>query len=229
MQPKPNTSEPVCIPRDIMLRSALVSLGDIEGEIQAGYNILRNYHKTVTIFGSARTLPHTKYYDFAQDLGRALARHHYAVITGGGHGIMEAANRGAFEAGGDSIGFNIQLPHEQSLNEYTTASHSFEHFSPRKIIMTMYADAYVYFPGGFGTLDELTEIVTLMQTGKTNKVPIILFGSDYWKPFDEFVKSQLLERGLISPGDQHLYHIVDTTESAMRIIRASQTYCNHDI
>jgi len=227
MKPKPTTTTPICIPRDIVLQAAMIRLGDIDDEIQAGYNILRNYHKTVTVFGSARTLPDTKYYDAARRLGAALSSHKYGIVTGGGRGIMEAANRGAFEAGGDSIGFNIQLPHEQALNEFTTASLAFEHFAPRKIVMTLYADAYVYFPGGFGTLDELTEIITLIQTGKTNPAPIILFGSEFWKPFDTFVEEHLLTGKFIAPEDEKLYHVVDTIEEAVRLIRANHTYCDH--
>lgn len=217
----------VCIPREIMLQAAMLKLGAIDEEVQRGYDIIRRYHKTVTVFGSARTPSSDQYYRAARKAGKELAKHDYAVVTGGGHGIMEAANRGAFEAGGNSVGFNIRLPKEQTLNEYTTDSLSFKYFAPRKIVMTLFADAYVYFPGGFGTLDELSEIVTLIQTGKTTKAPVILYGTEFWKDFDKFVKKQLLGNELISEGDEKLYHITDDIDEIVRLIRDNHTYCEH--
>jgi uncharacterized protein (TIGR00730 family) len=228
MKPKPDTQIPICIPRDIVLQAAMIRLGSVDDELQSGYNVIRKYHKTVTIFGSARTPEATPYYEAARQLGSKLAEHKYAVITGGGHGIMEAANRGSFEAGGESIGFNIALPHEQTLNPYTTESLSFSHFSPRKIAMTLYADAYVYFPGGFGTLDEMMEILTLVQTGKTVKTPILLFGTKFWKPLDTMIRQSMLEQEhLISPGDELLYRITDDIDEVVTMIRANKTYCDH--
>lgn len=228
MKPKPETEIPVCIPRDIVLQAAMIRLGDINEELQAGYNIIRNHHKTVTVFGSARTPEGDKYYEAARKFTAQLAPHDYSVVTGGGHGIMEAANRGAFEAGGKSIGFNIKLPHEQSLNPYTTESLAFSHFSPRKIAMTLYADAYVYFPGGFGTLDEMMEIITLIQTGKTGKAPVLLYGKDFWSPLDEFIRKSMLEKEhLISPGDENLYTITDDIDELVGLVRANKTYCDH--
>ncbi len=227
MQPKPkSTQQPICIPRDIVLQAAMIRLGDIDEEVQAGYNIIRKYHKTVTIFGSARTMIDNPYYEMAKEVGRRLAEEKYAIITGGGHGIMAAANQGAFEAGGDSIGFNIALPHEQTLNEYTTESYAFSHFAPRKIAMTLYAEAYVYFPGGFGTMDELSEILTLIQTGKTNKAPIILFGSEFWNAFSTFVENFMLPNKLIEPDDMKLYHITDSIDEVVRLVKSNQTYCD---
>jgi uncharacterized protein (TIGR00730 family) len=228
MKPKPDTEIPVCIPRDIVLQAAMIRLGSVDDELEAGYNVIRKYHKTVTVFGSARIPEGNPYYDAAVKLGSKLAEHDYAVITGGGHGIMEAANRGAVNGGGDSIGFNIALPHEQTLNQYTTESLSFSHFSPRKIAMTLYADAYVYFPGGFGTLDELMEILTLVQTGKTIKSPVILYGKDFWKPLDTFIQRMMLEKEhLVSAGDELLYHITDDIEEIVALVRANKVYCDH--
>ena len=228
MQPKPNTEIPVCIPRDIVLQAAMIRLGSVDEELQAGYNIVRKYHKTVTVFGSARTPEGEDYYEAARQFGAKIAAHDYAVITGGGHGIMEAANRGSFEAGGKSIGFNITLPHEQKLNPYVTESLAFTHFSPRKIAMTLYADAYVYFPGGFGTLDELMEILTLIQTGKTAKAPVILYGTSFWKPLDAFIRTTMLDKEhLVSPGDELLYTITDDLDEMVTIVRANKTYCDH--
>lgn len=237
MQPKPNTEQPVCIPRDIALQAAMIRLGDIDEEIQAGYNIIRKYHKTVTVFGSARTKPDDPYYKLAEEISQRLAGAGYAIVSGGGNGIMGAANQGAYIAaqkgaskvGGESIGFNIKLPHEQTLNSYTTEHYEFAHFAPRKIVMTMYADAYIYFPGGFGTLDEFSEIMTLIQTGKTLKSPIILVGHDFWDDFDAFVKKQLLGRGLISEGDENLYTITDDANKVVELVKSNTTYCDHQI
>lgn len=238
MQPKPTaTSEEICVPRDIVLQAAMIRLGDINHEVQEGYNIIRKYHKTVTIFGSARTPGDDVYYKKAVEVSEKLAGSGYAIISGGGYGIMGAANQGAHTAaqrgaekvGGASIGFNIKLPHEQNINPYTTESYEFEHFAPRKIVMTMYADAYIYFPGGFGTLDELTEILTLIQTGKTVKAPVILVGSDFWNDFDSFVKKHMLATGLISSGDEKLYTITDNPDTVVNIVKSNTTYCDHHL
>lgn len=216
------------MPREILLQAAMLRLGEIDNEVQAGYNILRTLHKTVTIFGSARTPQDEHFAKEAYQVAHKLAEANYAVITGGGHGIMEAANHGAFDAHGRSIGFNITLPHEQSLNNYTTDSLAFTHFAPRKIVMTLFADAYIYFPGGFGTIDELSEILTLIQTGKTSKAPLILFGSEFWKPLDEFFRTQMRDNlALITPGDEELYTITDDVDEVVRLVRANQTYCDH--
>ncbi|MGK2896790.1 MAG: TIGR00730 family Rossman fold protein [Candidatus Saccharimonadales bacterium] len=228
MRPKINTGVPACIPRDIFLQAAMLRLGSVEDEIQHGYEILKKYHKTVTVFGSARLPEDSEYSTKARDLSNKLAKHGYTTITGGGHGIMEAANHGALEAGGNSVGFNIQLPHEQTLNEYTTDSASFAHFSPRKITMTLFADAYVYFPGGFGTLDELAEILTLVQTQKILKSPIILCGSDFWNDLDGFFRKHMLPRELISADDMSIYQIVDDIDEIVDIVVANQIYCDHD-
>lgn len=228
MQPKPEKNVPVCIPRDIVLQAAMLRLGNIDQEVQNGYNIVRKYPKTVTIFGSARTPSDSEDYANAREVASRLVHEKYAVITGGGHGIMGAANQGAFEAGGASIGFNITLPNEQTLNQYTTENYGFSHFAPRKIAMTLYADAYIYFPGGFGTLDELTEILTLIQTGKTNKAPIILFGSQFWSAFDQLARNALLAHGSIKEEDLSLYTITDSIDEVVRIVKNNTTYCNDE-
>lgn len=231
MERKPTVKQPVqCIPRDIMLQAAMLRLGDVSDEIKSGYEILRKYHKTATIFGSARTAEDDPIYDKARHLAKRLAELQFAVVTGGGHGIMGAANRGALDAGGDSIGFNIRLPHEQTLNDWTTESLAFSHFAPRKIVMTMYANAYIFFPGGFGTLDELAEILTLIQTGKAVSAPVILFGSEFWNPFDGFVKQQLRDQfKTISDGDENIYKITDDVDEAVHWVLENQTYCGHEI
>ena len=216
-----------------MLQAAMLRLGNINEEVKKGYEIIRKYHQTVTIFGSARTDEDNKYYKLAVEVSEKLGSEGYAIISGGGHGIMGAANQGAHiaartgakKSGAASIGFNIKLPFEQKINSYTTESLEFDHFAPRKIAMTLFADAYIYFPGGFGTLDELTEILTLIQTGKTTKTPIILVGSEFWGPFDEFVKNQLLATGQVSKGDENLYTITDDVDAIMSIVKSNTTYC----
>lgn len=223
-----NKTHHACIPREIQLRAAMARLGTVDDQIQEGYEILRKHHKTVTVFGSARLNEDSIYYQQARQLGGLLVNAGYTVITGGGPGIMEAANRGAFEAGGESIGFNIVLPHEQSGNPYTTESLSFRHFSPRKIVMTMMADAYIYFPGGFGTLDEFLEILTLTQTKKINSAPIILYDRKFWGNLDSFFQEKMLnEQQLISGGDEKIYTITEDLGEIMQIVQSNDTYCKH--
>lgn len=220
-----NTPQAVCIPRDIQLRAAVDRLQSMNQEILNGYKILGKYKKTVTVFGSTRTNAGDFYYQKAKEFGDRISREGYAVVTGGGHGIMAAANQGAFEAGGASIGFNIKLPQEQNLNPYVTESYSFSHFAPRKVMMTLFAHAYIYFPGGFGTLDELSEIMTLTQTKKTNLAPIILFDSGYWSDLDLFIKDHMLKRGLISDEDLSLYTITDSVDEIIQAVDSNHVYC----
>ena len=223
-----NDVHPVCIPRELQLQAAMFRLDGVNEEISSGYEVLKKYHKTVTIFGSARTPEANEYYQKAEQLGGMLAKEGYTIITGGGGGIMEAANKGAKNAGGDSIGFNIILPHEQSLNAHTTDSFAFTHFAPRKIVMTMMSSAYVYFPGGFGTLDELAEILTLSQTHKINQVPIFLYDKDFWSKWDEFVRQDMLKREhLITPGDENIYTITENLDQIVDGIKSSSVYCDH--
>lgn len=222
------TVQQSCIPREIQLRASMISLSTINHQIESGYEILRKAHKTVTVFGSARLPQSSEHYQQAERLGGMLAESGYTVVTGGGGGIMEAANKGALEAGGDSIGFNIILPHEQSLNDYTTESFAFTHFAPRKIVMTMMADAYVYFPGGFGSLDELAEILTLLQTGKTQPAPVILCGEHFWGGMNDFFEHEMNEAlATISDEDEKLYTITDDLDKIIEIIDSNHTYCGH--
>ncbi len=221
-------NHPICAPREILLQAAMLRLGSIDDEVQAGYEMIKRYHKTVTVFGSARLPENSVYYQAARETGKKLAEAGFAVITGGGHGIMEAANRGAMEGGGDSIGFNITLPKEQTLNEYTTASLSFSHFAPRKIVMTLFANAYVYFPGGFGTLDELAEILTLEQTKKIIKAPVIMYGGGFWEDLDHFVdKVMAHEQHVINKSDADLYKIVNDVDELVELAKNNHTYCEH--
>ncbi len=191
----------------------------IEKEFKAGFEVVNKYSYTVTVFGSARFLEDNPYYKQAREIGNMLAQEGFTVITGGGGGIMEAANRGAYEAGGKSIGLNIQLPHEQQLNAYTTESHPFKYFFARKVMLVYAASALIVCPGGFGTLDEMFEVITLVQTGKMPPVPIILVGSDFWHPLDDFIRTKMLdEAGVISHGDEELYTITDDIEEIKHIV-----------
>lgn len=194
-------------------------LGRIGREFKAGFEIVNKYHYTVTVFGSARFLEDNPHYQKARETGAMLAREGFTVITGGGGGIMEAANRGAYEAGGKSVGFNIRLPHEQQLNPYVTESMSFRYFFARKVMLAYAASALICFPGGFGTLDELFEVVTLVQTGKMPPVPIILVGIDFWSPLDQFIKDKMLHGvGTISHGDEDIYAITDDIDAIKAMV-----------
>ncbi len=194
-------------------------IGRIEKEFKAGFEVINKYNYTVTVFGSARFLEDNPHYKKAREVGAMLANEGFAIITGGGSGIMEAANRGAYEAGGKSVGFNIELPHEQQLNAYTTESMPFRYFFARKVMLAYAASALICFPGGFGTLDELFEVITLVQTGKMPPVPIILVSSEFWSPLDGFIKSQMLTGlGAISHGDEELYRITDDVEEIKRVV-----------
>ncbi|MEN9557705.1 MAG: hypothetical protein RL141_74 [Candidatus Parcubacteria bacterium] len=190
-------------------------------EFIEGFQFLDNLRGEVSIFGSRLAGEKSPAYKEARKLGNMLAKQGYTVITGGGPGIMEAGNRGAFEAGGDSIGLDIELPTEQRRNQYVTRSVGFHYFFTRKVMLSAAAQAYVFFPGGFGTLDEMTEMVTLIQTGKIpSNVPVILVGKKFWAPFLAWVKDILCTKeGYISRMDFSLLQLVDTPEAAFDIIK----------
>lgn len=197
----------------------------IMSEFVEGFEILRKYGLAATFFGSVRTTVGQRYYDDATALAGRLARAGFAVITGGSAGIMEAANKGAYEAGGASVGLNIRLDLSQGLNQYLTDSLTFEHFFVRKVMLTFASEVYIYFPGGFGTLDEFTEIVTLVQTRKIRKIPIILYGREYWEPFTKLFQEHLLGKyGAVDEGDLELYRVVDSVDEAFAYI-SERTGC----
>ncbi len=205
-----------------MLKELDERSAEINLEIQNGLRFMAQYPKTVTIFGSARLTPDNKYYQKARELAATLSENCYAIVTGGGPGIMQAGNQGSFEASGDAIGFGIELPHEQNLNQYVTHGINFEYFFTRKLAMNFSGKAYVCFPGGFGTMDEFFQILTLVQTGKVQKVPIILFGSDFWNPIKEYSENVLLkEFETISPEDMDLFMVTDSIEEAVAAIEAA--------
>lgn len=191
----------------------------IMAEFIDGFEFLDRFEHEVSIFGSARATPKDEYYQLAQKLGYALGKDGYTVITGGGPGIMEAGNRGAFEAGGESVGLDIELPTEQRRNQFVTRAMGFHHFFTRKVMLSASSQAYIFFPGGFGTLDEMSEMITLIQTGKIPKeVPCILMGRKFWAPFVEWVTKTLYGKKYIEKKDIALMHVVDTVEEAMKII-----------
>ena len=192
----------------------------IMSEFTEGFEFIATLKKAVTIFGSAVLPEGNRWYQEAEKLGSLLASHDFDVITGGGPGIMEAANRGAVKfPGGDSVGLNIKLPKEQRTNPYVERSMAFHYFFTRKVCMSFSAHAYVYFPGGFGTLDELFEIVTLVQTDKIPPVPIILVGKDFWQPLMRFIEETLLmQYETIDARDRKLITLVNTAEEAFKII-----------
>ncbi len=163
----------------------------------------------VTIFGSARVAPGSPYYDLAERTARLLSDSGFSVISGGGPGIMEAANKGAFHGKSPSVGLNIQLPHEQANNPYQDISQTFRHFFARKYMFVRFASAYVVMPGGFGTLDELMEALTLIQTGKARKIPLILVCSDFWKGLIDWFRETLVKEGMVDPEDMHLIQLID--------------------
>lgn len=191
----------------------------IMAEFVSAFDLLRKYDLAATIFGSARADSHSMRCKEAEDLAAFLAKEKFAVFTGGGGGVMEAANRGAKGAGGDSIGLNIMLPNEQSLNGYTTDSQVFHYFFIRKVALAFAAEVYIFFPGGFGTLDEFFEIATLVQTKKIKPLPIILVGREYWSPLLSWIRTQLYDQyHTISEEDTHIYTLVDSADEAFAAI-----------
>jgi hypothetical protein len=206
-------------PADFKSNAATWRIFRILAEFVDGYEFLSKLNADVTVFGSARTKPGTPYYEEAVKMGSLLAANDFSVVTGGGPGIMEAVNKGAFECGGESIGLNIQLPFEQRINKYVRHGLGFHFFFTRKVMLTSPSQAFIGFPGGFGTIDEVFEVLTLIQTGKMQNVPVILVGKEFWGKMDEFICEQMLEKAeTISAEDKDLYHIVDTAEEAMEII-----------
>lgn len=192
----------------------------ILSEFVEGFDFLSKHTKTVTFFGSARCSFASYGYQQAKKLGYLLGKDGFTIITGGAPGVMEAGNWGAYEAGAPSVGLNIQLPHEERKNQYVKESIAFQHFFTRKVMLSAAAQAYVYFPGGFGTLDELFEIVTLIQTGKiANKVPIILVGKKFWTPMFDWIRSEMWDENLfIDKQDIDLMQLVDSAEEAYEIV-----------
>ena len=194
----------------------------IMGEFVEGFETLRPFWPSVSIFGSARVRSGNRYYNLAVRVAAALSKAGYGVITGGGPGIMEAANRGAREGSGRSIGLNIKLPYEQTPNEFAETVIHFDYFFARKVMFVKYACGFVGLPGGFGTLDEIFEALTLKQTGKIHEFPVILFGRDYWQGLIDWLSDQPLENRMISQRDLRLFQLTDDVDEVVQIIDRNQ-------
>lgn len=191
----------------------------IIAEFVEGFETLSQCHPAVSIFGSTRVKPEDEIYTKAERIGELLAQSGFAIITGGGPGVMEAANKGASKVGGKSIGLNIELPLEQKPNPYANITLRFRYFFVRKVMFVKYAVAYVILPGGFGTLDELFESVTLIQTNKIKPFPVILVGSEYWKGLLNWLRDVVLKEGKISQSDLEIFRVVDDPEEVLKIIK----------
>jgi uncharacterized protein (TIGR00730 family) len=190
----------------------------IQAEFVEGFGLLAELGPAVSVFGSARTPPGSAEYECAEQIGAGLAKAGYAVITGGGPGIMEAANKGAISAGGVSVGLGIEVPLEQGLNEYVEIGLEFRYFFVRKTVFVKYSQAFVVLPGGFGTLDELFEAITLVQTGKITRFPIVLVGSEYWQGLLSWITQTMLPAGKISAVDPELIRVADDPAEVVQII-----------
>jgi uncharacterized protein (TIGR00730 family) len=216
------TSEQRQLDRRLLRRTDEALASDISliaSEFLAGFQAVQKIDRpAVSIFGSARIKEGTPTYERARATGRAFAEAGFAVVTGGGPGVMDAANRGCKEAGGLSVGFNIELPHEQGLNPWCDIALTFHHFYARKVMFVKAAEGFVIFPGGFGTQDELWEALTLIQTGKIGMFPVVLVDSDYWDALLDWVRTEMLEHGLISPEDVELLHLTDSPEEAAELV-----------
>jgi hypothetical protein len=211
---------PIALSKEELRKLIETRISNISDEFAQGFEFLSGVERSVTFFGSARFTEENDYYQTAREIAGKLAKYGIGVVTGGGGGIMEAANRGAFENGGYSLGLNIKLPHEQKENPYLTEKALFNYFFVRKVLMSYAAEAYLFFPGGFGTLDELFEITTLVQTHKIEPVPIILVGTSFWKKVQSFIKNEMYKKHhTISKEDMKLYTITDDVDKIVDIVR----------
>ena len=190
----------------------------IQSEFVEGFGALAEWGPAVSVFGSARTPAGSEDWERARSIGSLLVQAGFAVITGGGPGIMEAANKGAWEAGGTSVGLGIELPHEQGMNEWVNVGINFRYFFARKTMFMKYSSGFIAMPGGFGTMDELFEAATLVQTGKVHSFPIVLVGREYWGGLVQWINSTMKESGMLSSNDPQLLHVVDSPEEAVEIV-----------
>ncbi len=190
----------------------------IQSEFVEGFGALADLGPAISIFGSARTSPDDRYYHLAEQIARELVAHGYGIITGGGPGIMEAGNKGAHEAGGVSVGLGIELPFEQGMNQYVNIGIDFRYFFVRKMMFVKYSLGFIVMPGGYGTMDELFEALTLVQTNKVSCFPIVLVGSEYWRGLVDWIEGRLLADGYISEGHEKILVVVDTAEEAVAAV-----------
>lgn len=222
MQPEEKIMPPEPLSREEVTAQIKSRVARIEREFLAGFEFITSFPRSVTFFGSSRFTEKSEHYIQARRLaGKIVKELGYTILTGGSAGIMEAANRGAFEAGGESVGLNIKLPKEQHGNNYTNASMDFSHFFTRKVALSYAAEAYIFLPGGFGTLDEFFEIITLIQTHKIRRVPVFLVGKDYWEPLNHFLRDNVFEiHRAIGRRDMELYTITDNDDEIVQAIRS---------
>jgi uncharacterized protein (TIGR00730 family) len=211
----PRPSDPQLVKRSQTSAREAWRMFEIIAEFVTATERLQTIQPAVSIFGSARMRPENPYYKSAEDISRRLSEAGFAVISGGGPGIMEAVNRGAYEGSSPSVGLNIELPHEQSANTFQDVSHTFQHFFARKVMFVKYASAYVVLPGGFGTLDELLEILTLIQTGRTRQIPVVLMHRPFWTGLLEWLEGTLAEQGMIDAADLELLTVVDRPQDVL--------------
>jgi uncharacterized protein (TIGR00730 family) len=221
--PEPGLPAPAVDARAAIMPSGQMSreswkIFQIMAEFVAGFEQLAQIQPSVSIFGSARTAPGHPYYRLTEEIAHKLSNAGFSVVSGGGPGLMEAANKGAFGGKSPSVGLNIRLPHEQHANPYLNITLTFNHFFARKVMFVKYARAYVVMPGGFGTLDELIEALTLMQTGKTTRMPVIMVHRPFWAGLVEWFKARLLEEGMIDESDLDLFTVVDSAEEVLEAI-----------
>ena len=214
----PKPSDPQLVKRTQNAARESWRMLEIISEFVTATERLQAIQPAVAIFGSARITPQHPYYQMAEDIGKRLSEAGFSVISGGGPGIMEAVNKGAFGAASPSVGLNIQLPHEQSENAYQDVSHTFQHFFARKVMFVKLSCAFVMMPGGFGTLDELMEVLTLVQTGKIRRVPVILVNSAFWSGLLDWIRGQLLSDGMIGVDDPHLMQVIDDPQKVVDAI-----------
>jgi uncharacterized protein (TIGR00730 family) len=221
--PRPRTLDEEIFEADSeQIASLLTEAGRVERithELWAGFQNLSGLGRAAVVFGSARTLPDDPWYGAAREVGRGLGEAGFAVITGGGPGIMEAANRGAKDAGVTSVGLNIELPFEQGMNPYVDLGIEFHYFFTRKLMFIRYASAWVIFPGGYGTLDELFELLTLLQTGKARQYPVVLVGGEEWYGLCDWLRETVLARGRIDPADLDLFQVCDDPAEVVEIVK----------
>ena len=221
--PRPRTLDEEIFEADSPQIASLLSDADrverIEKELRAGFDALAHVGRAAVVFGSARTPRHDPMYAAARESGRLLGEAGFAVITGGGPGIMEAANRGAADAGVESVGLNIELPFEQGMNPWVSLGVQFHYFFTRKLMFVRYASAWVIFPGGYGTLDELFELLTLLQTGKARQYPVVLVGAEHWRGLCDWLRDDVLAHARISPEDLELFRVCDEPAEVAETVR----------
>jgi uncharacterized protein (TIGR00730 family) len=232
METDKSTQHSVTLTKNLMHEAAKGRVAEIAKEFTAGFEFLEDYPKSVTFFGSTEAQEGDPYYESARTLSARIATElGYSVLSGGGPGIMEAADRGAFEAGGESIGLLINLPHAQPTNTYLKKSLSFYYFFARKVCLAFGAEVFIFFPGGFGTLDEFFELITLIQTKKISGVPLICYGSEYWNKLKDFMKEEMLSQGAlrrdaIEPAHLDLFTITDSHDEIIDIIKKAPIHEN---